>query len=771
MARIPDIIRHRTTTAGAWRPAALFIAGLLVFIDPAAAAAQQATATVRGRVVTPVGQPAAGAEIRVVGLGRHVDADVDGRFRIEVPAGSYVLEVYSARFGRAVERIAAEAGADLDLAIRLEPVFHAEPIIASVGPEARTQTELYQATDVLVGRELVEKGRNSIGETLAEQPGVTSTYYGPGSSRPVIRGLQGDRVRVLESGVSSGDVSASGPDHAVAVEPMLAGQIEIIRGPSTLLYGSSAIGGAVNMIDPRIPREKSIHALTGHAQVQGATVSDELNGGASLNGTVGSFGWHASGLLRNTDDYRIPGPAVAPLAQEPGEDHPDLGFLLNSALETRTGSLGASWVGSAGYLGAAVTGYGTKYGVPGHEHDEEELPPAPGEEHEPGVRIDLDQTRFDVEGAWNFGGNLVRAAKLRAGYSDYRHRELEGDEVGTQFDNSEFEGRLEATHAPLGPVSGTLGAQYGNREVLAEGLEAFLPDTRTRSLALFLYEEIPIDGFKFGVGARWEGNDHDVIDGRSQSSDGFSGSLGVNWSASESVTLTAAAARSTKLPSAEELFSDGPHAATRLYEVGDPDLVNEIGHSVDAALIVTEGPVTGQVAGYLNSFDDFIFITPTDSTVGGFVVAEYGQADARFYGFELNLKVAILHRPGNHLALTGFSDYVRAEATDADEPLPFIPPLRWGGGALWEVDRWRAALDVRRTAEQTRVADFETPTPGYTFLNASVSYAFFTGKLIHEVTLRGTNLTDQEARNHVSLLKDIAPLPGRDIRLTYRLMF
>jgi iron complex outermembrane receptor protein len=735
------------------------------------AEAQQPTSTIAGRVVTPTGDPAIGAEIRVVGLGRHVDADADGRFRMQIPAGSYVLEIYSPRFGRAVERITAEAEAEMDLLIQLEPVFHAEPIIASVGPEARTQTELFQVTDVLVGRELVEKGRNSIGETLAEQPGVTSTYYGPGSSRPVIRGLQGDRVRVLESGISSGDVSASGPDHAVAMEPMLAGQIEIIRGPSTLLYGSSAIGGAVNVVDPRIPREKSGHAITGHAQVQGATVSDELNGGMSVGGTVGSIGWHASGLLRNTDDYRIPGPAVALPAQEPGEEHPDLGYLPNSALETRTGSLGASWVGSAGYAGAAVTGYGTKYGVPGHSHGEEEPPAIPEEGHDEGVEIDLDQTRFDAEAAWTFGGSLVRAAKLRAGYSDYNHQEFEGDEVGTRFDNSEFEGRLEATHAPLGPVTGSLGAQYGHRDVQAQGEEAFLADTKTGALALFLYEEIPVGPVKFGLGARWEGNDHDVIDGRNRSSDGFSGSLGVNWSVSEAVTLTAAAARSTKLPTAEELFSDGPHAATRLYEVGDPDLVNEIGHSFDMALIVSEGPLSGQVAAYLNSFDDFIFITPTDSTVNGFVVAQYGQEDARFYGFELSLKLSLLHRPGNHLALTGFSDYVRAEATRTDEPMPFIPPLRWGVGALWEIDRWRTAFDVRRTEEQSRVAGFETPTAGYTFLNASVSYAFFTGTLVHEITLRGTNLTDQEARNHVSLLKDIAPLPGRDVRLTYRVLF
>lgn len=747
--------------------AALLLTGL--HVSPGLLA-QQPTASIEGRVITPSAEPAPSAEIRVVGLGRHVDADDEGLFRLEVPAGNYVLEVYSPRFGRAVERVSVEAGTKTELTIQLEPVFHAEPIIASVGPEARTQTELYQATDVLVGRELIEKGRNSIGETLAEQPGVTSTYYGPGSSRPVIRGLQGDRVRILESGVSSGDVSASGPDHAVAVEPMLAGQIEIIRGPSTLLYGSSAIGGVVNLIDPRIPRESSVHAITGFAQLQGATVSDEVNGAASLNGSAGDVAWHASGLLRNTDDYRIPGPAVALPAQEPGEMHQDLGFLPNSALETSTGSLGASWVGSAGYVGVAVTGYGTNYGVPGHEHGEEE-PAAGPEEEEHGVRIDLDQSRLDLEGAWNFGGSVVRAAKLRAGYADYNHQEIEGGEVGTRFDNSEFEGRLEATHAPLGAVTGTLGAQYGNRDVKAAGLEAFLPDTKTGALALFLYEEIPVGPVKFGVGARWEGNDHDVIDGRSQSSDGFSGSLGVNWSATDAMTLTLAGSRSTKLPTAEELFSDGPHAATRLYEIGDPDLRNEIGYSVDAALIVTEGPVTGQVAAYLNSFDDFIYIQPTDSVAGGFLVATYQQEDARFYGFELSLKVSILHRPGNHLALTGFGEYVHAEATDTDEPLPFIPPLGWGGGALWEYGRWRTTGEVRRTEEQTRVATFESPTPGYTFLNAAVSYSFFTGNLGHELSLRGTNLADQMARNHVSLLKDIAPLPGRDIRLTYRLLF
>ena len=641
-------------------------------------------------------------------------------------------------------------------------MFHAEPIIASVGPDARTQTELYQVTDVLTGRDLTAKGRNSLGETLAEQPGVNSTYYGPGSSRPVIRGLQSDRVRILESGVSSGDVSASGPDHAVALEPMLAEQIEIIRGPSTLLYGSSAIGGAVNTIDARIPRVSTDHALRGFAQVQGGSVNEELNGGLSLNGSSDWFSWHASGLLRNSDDTRVPGAADVHESDSEGS-----GRIENSAVETATGSLGGSYVGDEGYFGLAATTYSTKYGVPGHEHAHEE----PETVEDEGVQIDLDQLRFDLEGAWSFGGSVIRRAKLRAGYSDYEHKELEGDVIGTRFDNRELDSRLEATHAPIGPVSGTLGAQFGTRDMTAAGEEAFMPGTDSKSYALFAYEEIPVGSLNLGVGARWERAENETVDGVRRDNDGFSASLGLNWPVNESFTLTFSGSRSTKLPTAVELFADGPHVATRLYEIGDPDLRNEIGYSFDAAAILSEGPVTGQVAGFVNSFDDFIYLAPTDSTLDGLTLARFGQSDARFYGFEVSLLVSILHRPGNHLGLTASSDYVHAEDTGSGMPLPLIPPLRWGAGALWEYGQWRATIDLRRTEEQTRVAEFETPTPGYTMLNASVSYALVSGMFAHELTLRGTNLTNQEARNHVSLLKEIAPLPGIDIRLTYRLLF
>ena len=725
------------------------------------AAAQQSTAEVSGRIVAPTGEPVEHAEIRVVGLGRTVDAD-EGQFTLIVPAGSHVLEVTSALLGRAVQRITVAAGEELELRIVLEPVFHAEPIIASVGPDARTQTELYQVTDVLTGRELTAKGRNSLGETLAEQPGVNSTYYGPGSSRPVIRGLQSDRVRILESGVSSGDVSASGPDHAVALEPMLAGQVEIIRGPSTLLYGSSAIGGAVNVIDARIPRAATDHPIRGFAQLQGGSVNEELNGGLSLNGSSDWFAWHAGGLLRNSDDTKIPGAADI---HEPDSDAS--GRIENRAVETATGSLGGSYIGDAGYFGLAATTYSTNYGVPGHVHAHEE--PETGEEE--GVQIDLDQLRFDLEGAWSFGGSVIRRAKLRAGYSDYQHKELEGEVIGTRFDNRELDSRLEATHAPLGPVRGTLGLQFGTRDMTAAGIEAFMPDTDTKSFALFAYEEIPVGSLSLGVGARWERGENETVEGEKRDGDGFSTSLGLNWPVSESFTLTFSGSRSTKLPTAVELFADGPHVATGLYEIGDPDLRNEIGYSLDAAAILSQGPVTGQVAGFVNSFDDFIYLAPADSTLEGLTVATFGQTDARFYGFEVSLLVSILHRPGNHLGLTASSDYVHAEETGSGMPLPLIPPLRWSAGALWEYGQWRATLDLRRTEKQTRVAEYETPTPGYTMLNASVSYAFITGAVGHEITLRGTNLTNEEARNHISLLKDVAPLPGVDVRLTYRLLF
>ncbi len=751
MKQIQELLRRR----------ALVLAIILAVVPGRVATAQQSTGEVRGRIVAPTGGPVGHAEVRVVGLGRVVDAP-EGVFELTVPAGSHVLEVWSAMLGRAVRRITVQAGDTLDVRIVLEPVFHAEPIIASVGPDARTQTELYQVTDVLSGRELTEKGRSSLGQTLADQPGVNSTYYGPGSSRPVIRGLQSDRVRILESGVSSGDLSASGPDHAVALEPLLADQVEIIRGPLTLLYGSSAIGGAVNVIDQRIPRETTEHGLRGFAQVQGGSVNEELNGGVSLDGSADWFAWHAGGLIRNAGDTRIPGPADVHELDPAGS-----GRIENSAVETATASIGGSFVGDAGYLGLAGTTYSTNYGVPGHEHAGEE----PTEAEEEGVQIDLDQLRFDVEGAWSFGGSLIQRAKLRAGYSDYEHKEIEQGVVGTRFDNSELDSRLEATHAPVGSLTGTLGMQFGSREMTAAGEEAFMPGTDTKSFALFAYEEIPVGPLHLGVGLRWERADHETVDGQSRDSDGFSGSLGLNWPVSEDFTLTFSGSRSTKLPTAVELFADGPHVATRLYEIGDPNLRNEIGFSLDASAILSEGPVTGQVSGFVNSFDDFIFLVPTDSVADGLVVANFEQSNARFYGFEVSLLVSILHRPGNHLGITGSSDYVHAEQTGTGMPLPFIPPLRWSVGALWEYGQWRATLDLRRTEEQTRVSEYETPTEGYTMLDASVSYAMITGALGHQITLGGTNLTNVNARNHVSLLKDVAPLPGLDVRLTYRLMF
>ena len=751
-------------------PAAAVLAVLfLVPVLAGAAGAQERSGVIEGRVLTPTGTAARHAEVRLVGIGRRVDADEDGRFRLEVPPGAYVLEVDGGQEGRVVQRVTATAGAPTELRLVLEPVFHVEPIIASVGPEARTQTELYQVTDVLTGRELVEKGRATLGETLSEQPGVNASYYGPGSSRPVIRGLQGDRVRILESGIGSGDVSSTGPDHAVAVEPTEAEQIEIIRGPATLLYGSSAIGGVVNVIDGRIPRERPVHAVEGSAQLQGATVSDERNGALTLTGAAGNFAWRTAGLLRETGDYAIPGFPEVDHEETPEHEHADEeGVLPNSAIETQTGSIGASWIGAAGHVGASFTAFATEYGVPGHAHEEEQVP---GDVEPPGTRIDLDQTRLDLEGAWDFGG-AVRTVKVRTGWSDYRHIELEGEEVGTRFDNEELDVRLEAAHEPLfGALSGTLGGQVGTRDLGASGEEAFLPSTATTSLALFLFEDVPLGPVSVGLGGRWERAEHETETGLSRTVSGLSGSIGVNWPASETVTLLVSGSRSTKLPNAEELFANGPHAATRLIEIGNPELDDEVAYSADAAVIVTEGPVTGQVAAYATSFDGFIFLAPTDSLVDEFRIAEYEQADALFYGFEASLSVSVIHRPGSHLALTGSGDYVWADRTDTDEPLPRIPPLRWGVGARWELGAFRFVTELRRVEAQDRVAAYETPTDGYTLLNASAAYVFFTGRVGHEITLRGSNLTDEEARNHVSFLKDLAPLPGRDLRLTWRVMF
>lgn len=724
-------------------------------IQPTNGMAQANMAQIVGRVLTPDGAPAAGAEVRVLTLGRRARVDEQGRFAFAgVPVGEYLLEAHSVRFGHASRRVTASGETAVEITLMLQPAVHLDQIVITGAAPAR-QTETFQATSVVTRQEIVLQGESSLGETLSREPGINSTYFGPGASRPIIRGLGGDRVRLLESGVDVGDASSTSPDHAVSVEPTSAERIEIIRGPATLLYGSSAIGGVVNVIDNRIPSGRPIRPLSGQLQGLATTAADEFHGAGTFEVAGGPLVLHLSGLRRNTDDYSIPGFGDLTIQrgqQDPGTEQP--GTLENSAVETTQGTVGLSLVGSAGFVGASFSGLDTEYGVPGED-----------------VSIALRQRRADVEGGWRVAHPFLHGVKARFGITDYGHRELEGTVVGTEFLNNLWETRLEAEHG-LGLLSGVFGTQFGSRDFSAIGEEAFVPPTVTNRWAVFLVEELDLGRTALQIGARYERqNAREEAGGLDLSHSGFSASGGVRVTPADEVTLALSISRSVKVPNAEELFSNGPHAATLQFEIGDPTLGEEAAIGVDAAVRVQAGPVTGELAGFVTRFDDFIFQASTPDEMDGLPVFQYMQQDALFTGFEAQADLELFHRALHHVALELWGDYVRAELTPTDEPLPRIPPLRVGTGVRYEGHPVSVRVGVRRVTQQDRVAMFEEATPGYTMLDAAATYRFFTRNVMHELIIRGTNLTDEDARNHVSFLKEVAPLPGRDLRFMYRLSF
>ena len=738
----------------------LFLAGLAAPVQSQTSAA----GTLTGRVTTPEGQSVSGAEVLVAELRRRTTSGDDGSFRFDsIPPGDYLLEASSERLGSSVERVNVAAGATAEVTLTLDLLVHRDEIVVTGSADVRSRYELAQPTSVLDEEELARQLQPSLGETLNHEPGVHSTFFGQGASRPVIRGLGGDRIRILEGGLGTGDASTTSPDHAVSVDPLSAKRIEVLRGPATLLYGSSAVGGVVNVIDSRIPEEVPDERIGGKAELRGGTVADERSGSILLEGGAGRVAWHLDVLKREADDYEIPE-----------------GVLPNSALETEGGTVGVSYVADKGFFGIAAGGLDSLYGIPGghHHHHEEGEEEEEEEEEEVPVQVDLEQRRWDLRGGITQPFGIFRGANLRFGATDYEHRELEGEEVGTVFTNESWEGRLELLQRRIGDLSGSFGLQVLSRDFSALGEEAFVPPTQTDARAVFGFQELARGDWRFQLGARYETQDvaaeESDITGeiRDRSFDGLSGSLGAVWQPGQGDwSLGLSLARSTKLPNAEELFSNGPHLATNAFEVGDPNLDRETSLGFDVTLRKTTGRLNAELTLFQNRFDGFIYEQATGAEQDELPVFQFVQRDAEFRGAELDAVLQLFHGEPHHVDLELGADFVRAELSDTGEPLPRIPPERFRLGFHYRNDRIDAQVEGLWVGEQDRVAAFETPTEGYTLLNATLGYRFFTSRAVFDVLLRGTNLTDEEARNHVSFLKDLVPMPGRDLSLSLRTTF
>jgi iron complex outermembrane receptor protein len=603
-----------------------------------------------------------------------------------------------------------------------------EQLIVTAAPYAVSLDSVTTSIDVVSAEALATAAPAGLGDVLAGLPGLRSSSFGPGASRPVVRGLAGPRVQVLTNGIGMIDASALSPDHQVAADPGEAERIEVLRGPAALLYGGSAIGGVVNVIDERIATRRPTQPLSGRVTGSASSVDDGQALSGDLRARLGDFVLTADATHRASDDYRIPVPP---------------GRMPNSQVEVTAYGAGVSYVPTDdGFLGLSVKRTQSEYGVPGDEP----------------VSIGLEQTRYDLRGALHRRFGPFETARLSAGYADYTHTEFEGAEVGTTFMSNGVEGRIELVQAGRGGWDGAVGVQGLRRELDAVGDEAYVPPTRIAELGAFTLQRVDLGRWGYEGGLRLDRRELKSTAAVRQFTN-LSGSAGVfiqptGWYFGLSVSRTARA------PTEAELFAQGPHAATHGFEIGDPGLQAEVATSVEAAAHVSRERLSADLHLYAIAYDGFIDLRPTGAQEDGLAVFEYVQTDATFHGFEAEADYALWEDAGRALRFEAAADYVRAD-TDLGPPAR-IPPWALTGRLVYEAPAHSARVELRRVGGQDRVADLELATGGYTMLNAGVTWSPRADG--PKLFLEARNLTDEEAREHASFLKDLAPLPGRNLR-------
>ena len=642
------------------------------------------------------------------------------------------------------------------------PATRVDDIVVTAAPYGVARQATNIAVDVLDEEALTTAPSGSLGDVLNGLPGVRTTAFAAGAGRPVIRGLAGPRVQVLTNGLGLIDASSLSPDHQVAADPGEATRIEVLRGPQTLAFGGSAIGGVVNVIDGRIADERPEGGADGRVWAQTSTVDDGLTFGARGAFSAGPLVFTVDGLRREAGDYDIPVPAESRRQLEAeGETYEDTGgtTLENSFVDLSAFGAGVSWIGDWGFLGGSVKRTETDYGVPGHEHEHDPL--APPHDEEP-VTIGLEQTRYDVRGELRLPSGPFARLRGGAAYADYTHTEFEGDEVGTVFTSEGVEGRLELVQVRRRGWDGAIGVQGLKRDFDAQGDEAYVPATDISELGVYTLQRLDYGGWGLEGGLRFDSRELDSVAGARDFST-VSGSIGAYFKPMDALFLGLSVSRNGRAPTEAELFADGPHVATRAYEVGDADLGEEEVTSLEGALHWDRGPFTVDLHVFNADYDGFIDLVPTgvEDVDSELEIFQYVQTDATFRGLEVELAYRAWERGTDSLTLELGYDTVRGE-TDLGPPAR-IPPWSLSGRAELEWGPWTVRGQVRHVGEQTRVAAFELPTDAYTTADLYVGWSPREDGLILFAEAR--NLTDEEVREHTSFLKDLAPSPGRNLRV------
>ncbi len=671
---------------------------------------------------------------------------------------------------------AASAGPSV-AASQAAPVSATTPALLQL-PGGIVADQAFVPVTVTTARELEATGGATLTDTLMSKPGITGSTFAAGANRPIIRGLDTYRVRIQEDGVAVHDVSNLSEDHAIPIDPFSAEQVEVVRGPATLRYGSQAIGGVVNATNSRIPEFVPPHGIS--AEIVGGMTSVDDGRDGAFQVTAGSQGFalHADGFKRRAEDYDTP-----------------QGVQYNSFVESDGGALGGSLIGSDGYIGVSYARFASLYGIPGAEAEDER------------GRIDLAQDKLLSKGEWRPKANGIEAIRYWFGWSDYAHNELDfngsGFEVGSRFVNRETEGRVEVQHQPLmtdlGQLSGAVGVQVGHRHIAGESFEgdALLDPARTEMVAGFLFEELQATrNLRVQAAARYEQSDVSgtgldltgpaaALVNRDRIFGPKSASLGLLYDLPLDIVARVSGQYVERAPDAAELFSKGAHDATGTFEIGNPGLKKERARTVELGFKKATGETRFDASAYYTDFGGFIFKDLTGLTCdatfdscegqapgggGDLDQLVFGQKDATFYGAELVVQQDVAAIYKGIWGVEAQYDFVHATFDDGGY-VPRIPPHRLGGGLYYHDANWIARAGLLHAFRQDQIAANETPTSSYTLLNAELSYTF-KAEATHEgltpvttIGLKGSNLLDDDVRNSASFKKDEILLPGASVRL------
>ena len=639
----------------------------------------------------------------------------------------------------------------------------------------------FAVADTVVDQKRLAQGAVTIGEALSGETGISSNQFGAGSSRPVIRGQDGPRIKILQNSSENIDVSTLSPDHAVTVDPALAKQVEVIRGPSTLLFGAGTVGGLVNVTDSKLPTAMPEKGYEGNVGLRYNTGSDEKLATAGVTLGLGDqVALRVEGLKREANDY------IAPDYVHEGEKERRVD---NTFAKGQTVNVGLSWIYDSGFTGISYSNRQDQYGLPGHSHEYESchlhgLSLHCGEHdhdedghdhedhdqdhaHEAGPWIDLKSERYDVRTELDDPFAGFKKLRAQASYTDYQHDEIEEDTISTRFKNKGYDGRLELVHNPLGAWEGVIGTQYGQQKLELTGEEAFLAPNTTKKWSVFALEHAQLNDVHVELAARVDQQKIDIDDSSKKDFDGsaFSVSGAANWEFAPNYKLSLVTSHQERLPLAQELYADGGHFATNTYELGNDQLSKEKSNNVELGFHYDDNTFDYHVHVYHNWFDDYIYAQTLDR-YKDFRLVQYAQDKAKFYGAEAEAgyQISPIYK------LSVFGDYVRGKIDNDNAPR--VPAGRLGTKLNADFDdHWSGSAEYYHVFQQDKIAAYETDSQSYNMLNLGVAYSGnYSNVSDYRVFLNANNLLDDQVYQHASFLSTI-PQVGRNFSVGVNFSF